>query len=129
MREAETGFRAFATTHSAHVVCYISIMADAFQPHLEILPSPQRRLWTELAAQPFALQVGHRSSIDFDFFSNEDLNANCLLLNFPFLGREVVTQRASNTLSCVMASLYPCACETLRPLKPIPLDSVSCFLA
>ena len=46
--------------------------------HLEILPATQKRLWEELTDVPkqfilfggtaIALYLGHRDSIDFDFF-------------------------------------------------------------
>ena len=49
--------------------------------HLNILPAEQRILWNELQSTPehfalyggtaLALFLGHRQSIDFDFFSNE----------------------------------------------------------
>ena len=49
-----------------------------FAPKLDILPTAQRRLWEELKAIPaaftlyggtaIALHLGHRQSIDFDFF-------------------------------------------------------------
>ena len=55
-------------------------MTDDFLPRLDILPNPQRRLWDELAAVPvefalyggtaIALHLGHRHSVDFDFFGN-----------------------------------------------------------
>jgi hypothetical protein len=51
-----------------------------FEPRLDILPSPQRRLWTELCEVPanfvlyggtaIAPHLGHRQSIDFDFFGD-----------------------------------------------------------
>ena len=50
-----------------------------FKPRLDILPVPPQRLWPELAATPavftlygetaIALRLGHRFSVDFDFFS------------------------------------------------------------
>jgi len=50
-----------------------------FTPNLSILPPPQLRLWSELDATPeaftlyggtaLALRLGHRTSVDFDFFS------------------------------------------------------------
>jgi hypothetical protein len=53
-------------------------MKQDFAPRLDIVPPPQRRLWDELAAVPaafvlyggtaVALQLGHRTSVDFDFF-------------------------------------------------------------
>ena len=52
----------------------------AFVPNLDGLPAPQRALWPELAATPdsftlyggtvLARRLGHRASVDFDFFSN-----------------------------------------------------------
>lgn len=54
-------------------------MAQDFKPRLDILPPSQRRLWGELINVPktftlyggtaIALQLGHRASVDFDFFS------------------------------------------------------------
>jgi hypothetical protein len=51
-----------------------------FEPRLDILPESQRQLWPELDAVPYgfvlyggtalALQLGHRVSEDFDFFSS-----------------------------------------------------------
>jgi hypothetical protein len=59
-----------------------------FSPHLEILPAAQRRLWVELAAVPgefalygetaLALHLGHRNSVDFDFFSNRSIDVAAL---------------------------------------------------
>jgi hypothetical protein len=50
-----------------------------FHPHLEILSSAQMRLWRELSGVPIgfvlyggtalALHLGHRTSVDFDFFA------------------------------------------------------------
>ena len=50
-------------------------------PRLDILPPPLRTLWPELAAVPgrfvlyggtgLALRLGHRQSLDFDFFEDE----------------------------------------------------------
>jgi len=53
-------------------------MTANFTPRLDILPPSQRRLWDELSAVPeefvlyggtaIALHLGHRESVDFDFF-------------------------------------------------------------
>lgn len=54
-------------------------MSGRLTPRLDILPPPQRRLWPDLRAAPglgyvlyggtaIALRLGHRASIDFDFF-------------------------------------------------------------
>jgi len=47
--------------------------------HLDILPPAQRKIWDALSALPsefvlyggtaIALQLGHRQSVDFDFFA------------------------------------------------------------
>jgi hypothetical protein len=54
-------------------------MPDSFAPRLDILPEGQRLLWPELDHVPqdfvlyggtaLALQLDHRVSEDFDFFS------------------------------------------------------------
>lgn len=87
-------------------------MPSTFAPRLDILPAPQRRLWSELAQTPpefvlyggtaLALQLGHRESVDFDFFGNRPLNPNALTLAVPFLAGATVTQREPNTLSCTI---------------------------
>ena len=55
-------------------------MSADFEPRLDILPESQLRLWPEPDAVPsdfvlyggtgLALQIGHRFSEDFDFFSS-----------------------------------------------------------
>ena len=84
-------------------------MADIFTPRLDILPAPQRRLWEELASLPkefvlyggtaVALHLGHRESVDFDFFGNCAFEPMQLLPRMAFLAAATVTQRAPNTLS------------------------------
>jgi hypothetical protein len=83
-----------------------------FEPHLEILPAPQRELWTELSSIPgefvlyggtaLALHLGHRDSIDFDFFSNRALNLSVLEAGIPFLKGARIVQREKNTLSAIV---------------------------
>ena len=87
-------------------------MPAAFSPRLDVLPPPQRRLWTELAAIPLefhlygvtalALYLGHRQSVDFDFFSNRRLDPMALAPALPFLVDAEVLQREPNTLSCLV---------------------------
>jgi hypothetical protein len=70
-------------------------MQTGFIPRLDILPAPQRRLWAELSAVPkefvlyggtaIALHLGHRESVDFDFFGNKPLYPEQLVLSLPFL--------------------------------------------
>ncbi len=47
-----------------------------------------------------ALRLGHRQSVDFDFFSFEPFAPNALLSAIPFLKGGVVLQSAANTLTC-----------------------------
>ena len=65
-----------------------------FEPRLDILPESQRRLWPELDAVPsdfvlyggtgLALQLGHRASEDFDFFSSSGFDPDRLRSRLPF---------------------------------------------
>jgi hypothetical protein len=69
-------------------------MPATFEPRLDILPECQRRLWPELDAVPssfvlyggtgLALQLGHRVSEDFDFFSSSGFDPAKLQLRLPF---------------------------------------------
>jgi hypothetical protein len=87
-------------------------MTDDFAPRLDILPKPQRRLWDELAAVPpdfvlyggtaVALHLGHRHSIDFDFFGNRPFDPAKLTASIPFMAAATITQREPNTLSVVV---------------------------
>jgi hypothetical protein len=81
-----------------------------FTPDLTTLPPPQLRLWPELDAVPeqftlyggtaLALRFGHRSSVDFDFFSNQPFDPGGLAETVPFLNRAQRVQVAPNTLKC-----------------------------
>jgi hypothetical protein len=87
-------------------------MDRPFNPRLDVLAAPQRRLWIELAAIPpefvlyrgtaIALHLGHRESVDFDFFSNRALDPAVLTLAIPLLAPATVTQREPNTLGCTL---------------------------
>lgn len=87
-------------------------MTRDFVPRLDILPPPQRCLWDELAAVPtefvlyggtaIALHLGHRESVDFDFFGNKSLDPAKLVPAVPFLAGAIVTQRQPDTFSCTV---------------------------
>ena len=81
----------------------------SFVPNLHTLPPPQRALWPELAATPgsftlygtaLALRLGHRASIDFDFFSNASFDPEQLAEEIPYLRDAERIQLAPNTLTC-----------------------------
>ena len=81
-----------------------------FESKLEILPEAQRALWAELAAIPtefvlcggtaIALQLGHRQSVDFDFFASRSFDPVQLYSSMPLLEGSTVLQQAANTLTC-----------------------------
>jgi len=48
-----------------------------------------------------ALHLGHRESIDFDFFSPEPFDPAQLHDRVPFLAGSEITQQAKNTLTCL----------------------------
>jgi len=87
-------------------------MSALFTPCLDILPPAQRRLWDELGEIPprfvlyggtaIALQLGHRASDDFDFFSDSPLDPVVPLPAYSFLQGATVTQRDPDSLSCIV---------------------------
>jgi Nucleotidyl transferase AbiEii toxin, Type IV TA system len=75
-------------------------MSAVFSPRLDILPDAQRRLWPELAQTPedftlyggtaIALRLGHRQSVDFDFFAFASTFEPVILLQrVPYLRHSV----------------------------------------
>jgi len=81
-----------------------------FIPNLSILPPPQLRLWLELDSTPdhftlyggtaLALRLGHRVSVDFDFFSFESFDPDRCAETVPYLRGAECVQVGSNTLAC-----------------------------
>ena len=79
-------------------------------PNLSMLPPPQLRLWPELAATPdmftlyggtaLTFRLGHRTSVDFDFFSNASFDPERLASNVPYLKDADRIQVAHDTLTC-----------------------------
>lgn len=80
-----------------------------FKPRLDILPLPQRRLWDELRHVPvdfvlygrtaIALHLGHRQSIDFDFFGDRPFDPVKLVRDIPFMVDATITQMEPGTVS------------------------------
>ncbi len=90
-------------------------MSKPFSPHLEILPRAQQTLWPELrgardlgfvlyGGTAIALRLGHRQSVDFDFFCKAPLAREAMRTALPFLARATVLQDEKNALSV----LVPC---------------------
>lgn len=83
--------------------------SSAFSPRLEILPAAQRRLWSELGHVPheftlyggtaIALHLGHRESVDFDFFGRKHFDPDRLLSSVAFLSPAEVIQRQADALT------------------------------
>ena len=81
-----------------------------FTPNLAILPPPQLRLWPELDATPeiftlyggtaLALRIGHRASVDFDFFSNQPFDPDELAASVSYLKGAERVRVSPNTLTC-----------------------------
>lgn len=79
-------------------------------PNLSMLPPSQRKLWPELGTTPeaftlyggtaLALRLGHRTSVDFDFFSDAPFDPERLASTIPYLKDAERVQVASNTLTC-----------------------------
>lgn len=88
-----------------------------FTPILDILPTAQQALWTKLGPTPtrfvlyggtaLALRLGHRQSVDFDFFSNETLIPQELLHDTDYLREARIDQRKQNTLTVTVGSGDP----------------------
>lgn len=80
-----------------------------FAPRLSVLPPSQLLLWDELKETPqgfvlyggtaVALHLGHRQSVDFDFFSNRSFNPADLISIVPYLRTARIDQRGDNTLT------------------------------
>lgn len=92
-------------------------MTSPIQPRLETLPSAQRAIWPELHQIPsyfilyggtaIALRLGHRQSIDFDFFAFRDIEPDQLLADLPVLRNARTIQKERNTLSVLVDRQAP----------------------
>lgn len=51
-----------------------------------------------------ALRLGHRASVDFDFFSDEPHDRDAIHAAFPFIARSTDLQDQGNTLTLLVAS-------------------------
>jgi hypothetical protein len=90
-------------------------MHERFDPRLDILPPAQREIWNELkrakemsfvlyGGTAVALVLGHRKSIDFDFFADGPLDKARIRSTFKFIGGSAVLQDTPDTL-VVMAPM------------------------
>lgn len=85
-------------------------MSHTFKPCVDVLPLAQQRLWSELrpaadlgfvlyGGTAIALRLGHRPSVDFDFFSEKPLDREAIKAAFPFVERSTPIQDKDNAWS------------------------------
>jgi hypothetical protein len=85
-------------------------MPQRLEPKFDVLPAAQRQIWNALAPAPrlgfvlyggtaIALHLGHRRSIDFDFFRSEPLDKRQIRGEFAFVKDAVVLQDTPDTLA------------------------------
>ncbi len=81
-----------------------------FVPRLSVLPERQSRLWKELqpaarlgfvlyGGTAIALRLGHRTSVDFDFFTETHLSISDLRTEIAILRNALVLQEGPDTFS------------------------------
>jgi Nucleotidyl transferase AbiEii toxin, Type IV TA system len=87
-----------------------------FTPHTTILPLEQQLIWSSLAplkslgfvlygGTAIALRIGHRPSVDFDFFTDEPLQQKLILRHASFIAQAQTLQDAPDTWT-VLVSVY-----------------------
>ena len=90
-------------------------MSRAFKPCMDVLSPAQQRLWPTLhkaadlgfvlyGGTAVALRLGHRPSVDFDFFSENPLDREAIEAAFPFVEQSTLLQDEKNTWTL----LVPC---------------------
>lgn len=95
------------------------------KPKLDILPAPQRKLWPELVQVPrkfvlyggtgLALRLGHRQSVDFDFFTSGSFLPEELLA-LPLLKGAQVIRARQDMLSVIVDRGEPVKLEFIGGL-------------
>lgn len=91
-------------------------LPGSFKPCMEILPPGQRQLWPQLRASiglgftlyggtAIALRLGHRTSVDFDFFTPKALDRAAMRGAFAFLAQSTVLQDQPNALTVLVPAI------------------------
>mgnify|MGYP001492506035 CR=1 FL=1 len=87
-------------------------MPERFKPKTEALPKAQQEIWPQLAptvglgfvlygGTAVALHLGHRVSVDFDFFRSAALDKKEIETSFQFMAGAQIVQEDKNTLVIV----------------------------
>jgi hypothetical protein len=87
-------------------------MPQRLEAKLAVLPPAQKEIWTSLAPAPqlnfvlyggtaVALHLGHRESLDFDFFRSEPLDKDQIRTAFGFIDGAAILHDAPDTLVVV----------------------------
>ncbi len=95
------------------------------QPRVDMLPPAQRRLWRVLGGTPgnfvlyggtaLALRLGHRQSMDFDFFSSVQADSTRLLREVLYLDIDALIHRAGISLSDALGRRARCSVRRSIP--------------
>jgi Nucleotidyl transferase AbiEii toxin, Type IV TA system len=85
-------------------------MPPCLEPRLDVLPLAQNEIWSSLVPAPhlnfvlyggtaIALHLGHRESLDFDFFRSDPLDKDQIRANFQFVRGAAILRDAPDTLA------------------------------
>ena len=88
-------------------------MIRTFNAHMKVLPPEQHRLWSMLrpaaslgmvlyGGTAIALRLGHRISVDFDFFTDRSLDKKAMKTAFPFLAGATILQEQPEALTVLV---------------------------
>jgi hypothetical protein len=90
-------------------------MTSTFEPRFDTLPPAQRALWPGLAkaaaldmvlygGTAVALRLGHRSSVDFDFFGDQALDRDAIRRLMPFMAGATSLQDQGHTWTVLVST-------------------------
>jgi hypothetical protein len=85
-------------------------MPPCLEPRRDVLPLAQNQIWSSLApalqlnfvlygGTAIALHLGHRESLDFDFFRSDPLDKDQIRANFQFVRGAAILQDAPDTMA------------------------------
>ncbi|MCJ7600603.1 MAG: nucleotidyl transferase AbiEii/AbiGii toxin family protein [Desulfobulbaceae bacterium] len=88
-------------------------MTRVFEAHMDVLPLAQLRIWPKLrpaaslglvlyGGTAIALRLGHRISVDFDFFTDRSLDRKTMKAAFPFLAGATILQEQPEALTALV---------------------------